>query len=118
MAGPMVEVLSRTGTPAARAAAVRILARQRGAEFIHELRRCLREGRPRKVAQEAFRQMQRLGKAAMPTVQQMLDSDHWTERKAAYCLLRRWEKLTAELRRRGQADGHVAVRDAALGCQP
>jgi hypothetical protein len=62
--------------------------------------------------------MQRLGEAAMPTVRQMLDSDHWTERKAAYCLLRRWKVLTPELRQRGQADTHVAVRHAAAGCLP
>ncbi len=111
-AGPMIGELFREGTPAVRAGAVRILARQRGPAFLPELRRCLREG-PRKVAQEAFWQMYRLGQAAMPTVEAMLASDHWTERKAAVCLLRRWGKLTPKLKARADSDSHVAVRHAA-----
>ena len=112
--GPMVEMLLRQGTPSVQAAALRILARQQGADLLPELRRCLCEGQPRKVAQEAFRQMLRLGESAVPTVRQMLTSEHWTERKAAFCLLRRWGKLTAEQRVRGQQDPHVAVRQAAV----
>jgi len=105
--------LFRRGTQAVRAAALRILARQRGSQFLAELRRCLREGRPRKVAQEAFWQMLSLGDAAMPTVKEMLDSDLWTERKAALCLLRRWGKLTAAQKAHAQQDPHRAVRHAA-----
>ncbi|MCK4300879.1 MAG: HEAT repeat domain-containing protein, partial [Planctomycetes bacterium] len=111
-AGPMIGELFREGTPAVRAGAVRILARRRGPAFLPELRRCLREG-PRKVAQEAFWQIHRLGQAAMPTVEAMLASDHWTERKAAVCLLRRWGKLTLKLKARAESDSHVAVRHAA-----
>jgi HEAT repeat protein len=112
-AGPMVEELYREGTASARMAAVRILARQKGARFLSELRRCLRDGRPRKVAQEAFWQMHRLGDAAMLTVMEMLESEHWTERKAAVCLLRRWGKLTPKQKKRAKADPHVAVQHAA-----
>ncbi len=111
-AAPMIRNLLRTAAPAVRSGAVRILARQKGPAFLPELRRCLREG-PRKVAQEAFWQMYRLGQAAMPTVEEMLASDHWTERKAAVCLLRRWGKLTLKLKARAESDSHVAVRHAA-----
>ena len=101
------------GTPSGRMVAVRTLAREGGAAFIPELRRCLREGQPRKVAKEAFRQMHRLGDAALPVVEEMLGSEYWAERKAAFALLRRWGKLTPELKARGDADEHVAVRHAA-----
>ncbi len=111
--GPMVEELYREGTPSARMAAVRILARQKGQGFLAELRWCLREGSPRKVAQETFWQVYRLGEAAMPTVREMLQSEHWTERKAAVSLLRRWDKLTPGEEKRAKADPHVAVRHAA-----
>jgi HEAT repeat protein len=103
----------RCGSPTTRAAALRKLATDQGPDFLPELRHCLREGAPRKVAREAFRQMSHLGDAAMSTVDQMLESEHWTERKAAYCLLRRWGKLTPEQRKRGEKDSHVAVRHAA-----
>jgi len=105
--------LLRHGTPSSRMAAVRALARENGAAFIPELRRCLCEGRPRKVAQEAFWQMFRLRDAARPAVEQMLESEHWTERKAALCLLRRWGTLTPEQQEQGEADEHIAVRHAA-----
>lgn len=105
--------LLRHGTPSSRMAAVRTLARERGAAFIPELRRCLREGRPRKVAQEAFWQMHRLGDDAIPAAEGMLESEHWPERKAAVCLLRRWRKLTPEQKAHAEADEHVAVRHAA-----
>jgi len=103
----------RYGSPTIRAEAVRELAEEDGPRYAPQLRRLLREGTPRKVAQRAFRQMLRLGEAAMPTVQQMLESEHWTERKAALCLLRRWGKLTHSQQYRGRQDPHVAVRHAA-----
>lgn len=112
-AGAAIEALCRDATPSIRAAAVRILARQRGPAFLPELRSCLRDGRPRKVAREAFREMQRLGDAARPIAEEMLHSSHWTERKAAVGLLRRWGKLTPEQEARGKSDPHVAVRLAA-----
>jgi len=108
-----IEALSRDATPSVRAAAVRILARQRGPAFLPELRGCLRDGRPKKVAREAFREMQRLGDAARPIAEEMLRSDRWTERKAAVGLLRRWKRLTPEQRSRAEDDPHVAVRMAA-----
>jgi RNA polymerase sigma-70 factor (ECF subfamily) len=111
--GPMIEELCHDWMASVRAAAVRILARQKGAAFLPELRRCLREGRPRKVAQEAFWRVYRFGETAMPMVREMLESEHWTERKAAVCLLRRWGILTPEQKKRAQADPHVAVRHAA-----
>jgi len=112
-AGKMVETLSREGTPAVRAAAVRVLARQKGEGCLPELRRHLRAGRPRKAAQEAFWQILRLRDAALPVVDEMLGSEHWTERKAAVCLLRRWGKLTQEKKARAERDPHIAVRHAA-----
>ena len=108
-----MERLYREGTPAVRGAAVRALARLRGEAFLPELRLCLREGRPRKVAQEAFWAMFRLGAAAEPTVRDMLGSAQWTERKAAACLLRRWGKLAPEKEARAEQDEHVAVRHGA-----
>jgi len=107
------EDLLRHGTPSSRMAAVRSLAHERGAAFIPELRTCLREGQPRKVAQEAFWQMHRLGDDAIPAAEEMLESGHWPERKAAVCLLRRWGKLTPEQKARAEADEHIAVRHAA-----
>ncbi len=104
----------RFGPPSVRAAAVRQLARSRGAGFLPELRQCLREGRPRKVAQEAFWQMFRLGEAALPTAEEMLVSEHWTERKAAVCLLRWWGRLTPAQKARAERDAHIAVRHAAV----
>jgi len=101
------------GGPAAQAAAAKELAYKKGADFIPSLRQCLREGKPRKVAQEAFRQMYRFGNAAMPTVTEMLGSEMWTERKSAVCLLRRWGKLSSEQKARAEADPHIAVRHAA-----
>jgi RNA polymerase sigma-70 factor (ECF subfamily) len=111
-AGPMVEEIFQDGSPSIRAAAARILARQREASFLPELRRCLAEGQPRKVAQEAFRQVLRLGDVALPTVEEMFNSERWTERKAAVCLLRRWGKLTPEQKARAENDPHIAVRQA------
>ena len=101
------------GTPAARSAALRKLGETKGPELLPELRRYLREGKPSKVARRAFRQMLRMPDAAMETVQDMLTSDHWTERRAAYSLLRQWHKLTDEQKAIGLADAHPAVRNAA-----
>jgi len=112
-AGATLKGLCRDSTPAIRAGALRILARQRGSAFLPELRRCLRDGRPRKVAREAFREMQRLGDAARPIAEEMLHSSHWTERKAAVGLLRRWGGLTQDLEAQARRDPHVAVRLAA-----
>jgi RNA polymerase sigma-70 factor (ECF subfamily) len=112
-AAQVAEELYAGGTPAARAAALRILARQRGEAVLPELRRCLRLGRPRKVAREAFRQMRRLGTAAEPAAREMLASDRWAERKAAAALLRRWGALTSEEKAAAESDSHVAVRHAA-----
>jgi hypothetical protein len=110
----MPDDLIANGTPSVRAAAVRMLVRQRGAEAVPELRRVLREGRPRKPVQEAFRGMLRLGEQALPAAREMLLSEHWAERKAAVCLLRRWHKLTPDQQARAQQDPHIAVRHAAL----
>ena len=112
-AGPLLDAMFREGVPSARAAAARILGRRDGAEFIPELRRALREGKPRKPAQEAFRRMLKLGDAAVPAAREMLQSEHWPERKAAVCLLRRWGKLAPEEKERAREDEHVAVRHAA-----
>ncbi len=108
-----VDLLLREGTPAVRAAAVRLLAKAKGASALPELRRLLREGRPRKVAQEALRRMLRLGEAAHETAREMSESEHWTERKAAVVLLRRWGKLSRRDAERAGHDPHVAVRKAA-----
>lgn len=111
--GPLVEGLFEDGPPAVRAAATRILARQRGVEFLPQLRQCLAAGQPGKVAQEAFRQVLRLGEAAYPMATEMLSSECWTERRAAASLLRRWGQLTPEQGAAAEADEHVAVRHAA-----
>jgi len=108
-----IEPQYKSGSPTARAAALRMLSRRKGEAFLPELRRCLREGKPGKVASEAFRQMLRLGNVAVPTAEEMLTSEHWPERKAAVALLRRWGKLTDEQRTRAEADSHIAVRLAA-----
>jgi RNA polymerase sigma factor (sigma-70 family) len=113
MPDTMIDMLFRDGRAGIRAAAVTICARQRGAAFLPKLRRCLRDGSPGKVARQAFWQMLRLGDAALPTVNDMLESAHWTERKAAVALLRRWGKLTPQQAERAQNDPHVAVRTAA-----
>ncbi|MHC4716489.1 MAG: sigma-70 family RNA polymerase sigma factor [Planctomycetota bacterium] len=101
------------GTPAARAAALRSLAQAKGAQILPELRRCLREGKPAKLARRAFREMLRMPDEALATARDMLTSDHWTERRAAYSLLRRWHKLSDEQKAKGLADPHPAVRAAA-----
>ncbi|MEE8397877.1 MAG: HEAT repeat domain-containing protein [Desulfobacterales bacterium] len=101
------------GTPAVRRAALRMLVRQKGAEMLPELRQCLQKGRPRKLAQEAFQQMYRLGDDALSTVQEMFTSESWPERKAAVSLLRRWGKLLPAQIEQARSDPHMAVRQAA-----
>ena len=111
--GDMIEAMTLEAPPSIRQAAVRLLVRQRGAAYLPQLRQLLAAGRPHKVAREAFWQMHRLGDQAMSTATEMLDSEHWTERKAAVCLLRRWGKLTPEQKARAEADEHIAVRHSA-----
>jgi hypothetical protein len=108
-----VEKLLRHGTPSVRAVCIRILTRERGEGFLPELRRCLHEGTPGKVAREAFWSMHRLGAAAEDTALEMLVSEDWTERKAALCLLRHWGKLSPAQKKHAGTDPHPAVRHAA-----
>jgi len=136
--------LLAASTPSARAAGVRIMARRDGGRAIPQLRTLLRETRPGKVAQAAFWEMLKLRhpnalwrceravrsgeKAqatlqelqdtrgqALSTAQEMLTSEHWGERKAAVCLLRRWGELTDDEKARAGKDEHIAVRHAAEG---
>jgi RNA polymerase sigma factor (sigma-70 family) len=107
---PIAERAWRDNTRGAGVAALRILARQKGIEFIPELRQVLRKGKPAKVAREAFWAMHNLRDAAIPTVREMLESEHWTERKAAVSLLRRWNLLADTDRARALKDPHPAVR--------
>jgi hypothetical protein len=105
--------LLHEGPPTLRADALRKLVARSGADALLELRCCLAGGTPAKLAREAFRQMYRLGEAAMPVALDMVESPQWTERKAAVCLLRRWGRLGPEQKARAAADPHVAVRHAA-----
>jgi RNA polymerase sigma factor (sigma-70 family) len=107
---PIAERVWRGNTRGAGAAALRILARQMGDELVTELRQVLREGKPVKVAREAFWAMHKLRDAAIPTVREMLESEHWTERKAAVCLLRRWNLLADADRAHALKDQCAAVR--------
>jgi len=106
------------GAPERRKSAVRELAREKGAESLPVLRRCLREGRPQKVASQAFREMRRMKQVAVPAVLEMLESDHWGERKAAVGLLRQWGLLTDDQRAAASQDQHISVRHAAAGRRP
>lgn len=108
-----METLYREGDPVVRIAAMRVLARDRGAAFLPELRECLRRGKPGKLASDAFWLMHGFGDQARPIVEEMLGSEHWTERKAAVCLLRRWGSLSEEQKTSAKSDPHVAVRQAA-----
>jgi len=112
-ADALAESWYRQGSPLLRAAAIRILAHLRGLDFLPELRRTLRECRPRKASDEAYRQMLGMGEAALATACEMLESSHWTERRAAVGLLRHWGLLAEDQRDRAQADPHIAVRLAA-----
>lgn len=108
-----IDALSRTGTPAVRAAALRLHVRRHGVESIDDLRACLQRGGPRKLTRAAFKEMARLREAAYSTVDAMFESRYWTERKAAVALLRRWRRLEPEHRERAALDRHIAVRQAA-----
>ena len=105
--------LVHQGPPTLQADALRKLVAKSGAAALPELRRCLAEGAPKKLAREAFWQMYELREAAEPVALEMLESPQWTQRKAAVCLLRRWGKLGLEHKARAAADPHVAVRHAA-----
>jgi hypothetical protein len=106
------------GAPEQRRSAVRDLVRRKGAASLPVLRHCLREGRPQKVASLAFREIRRMKQAAGPAALEMLESDHWGERKAAVGLLRQWGLLTDEQRAAATQDQHIAVRHAAEGRRP
>ena len=101
------------GPPALRADALRRLAAEKGADALPELRRFLAEGKPKKLAREAFWLMHALGAAAESVAREMEGSPLWTERKAGVCLLRRWGKLTPREKADALKDLHVAVRHAA-----
>jgi hypothetical protein len=105
--------LIHQGPPTLQADALRQMVAESGAAALPELRRCLAEGTPKKVARAAFWQMHDLREAAEPAALEMLESPLWTERKAAVCLLRRWGKLGVEQKARAAADPHLAVRHAA-----
>ena len=111
---PQLERLCADGSPSQRAGALRALAACKGGGLIEQLRACIREGKPSKVAREAIRQMQRLDEVARPAVHEMMTSEHWTERKAALTILRRWGRLTPGTLDRGKSDSHLAVRKTAL----
>jgi len=111
--GTMLQRLYREGNASVKRAALRMLMDQKGVQMLPELRECLRRGKPRKIAQEAFNQMFRLGGKALAGVEEMFASEHWTERKAAVSLLRRWGELTPEQIEQARSDPHVAVRRSA-----
>lgn len=108
-----LQALYRDGTPAVQAAALHVLAGRQGATMIGELRECLRGGRPRKVAHVAVKALRRLRPEADSVVRDMLNSPHWTERKAAVSILRRWGELTDAMRAAAATDPHPAVRGSA-----
>ena len=104
-----LQTLYRDGTPAVRAAALRMMVEFRGAAMIGELRKCLRAGKPRKVAHVAVKALRRLRPAADAVVREMLGSEYWTERKAAVSILRRWGELTDAMRAKAGEDPHPGV---------
>ena len=112
LAGDVGAKMLSEGAPAARTAAIRSLARTKGAECIPELRQILREGKGGKPGRQAFRAMWKLRDAAEPAAVEMLASDNWSERKAAVCLLQRWGKLTDAQGAQAAKDPHPAVRNA------
>ncbi len=103
------------GQPEQQQATLKELIAEQGEGVIPILRHCLRVARPQKVTRTAFRWMRHFKDAAEPTALEMLESEHWGERKAAVGLLRQWGKLTDAQRERALADTHIAVRHAALG---
>jgi hypothetical protein len=104
-----------SGQPEQQRAVLNELIAEQGAAVIPILRQVLRRARPAKPATTAFRWMRHFREAAEPTVLEMLESEHWGERKAAVGLLRRWGKLTDAQRTRALGDPHIAVRHAAVG---
>ena len=113
LADQVIDVLKREGSPRSRGAIVEILGRIKGPDALAELRQCLRDGKPGKAARAAFWQMLRYPEAALPMVREMLSSEHWTERRAAVGLLRRWGKMTEQEREQARQDPHPAVHIAA-----
>jgi hypothetical protein len=110
-AGPAFATLVRDGWPSVQALATKVLARSRGAAYLPELRRQLAAGK-RALARAAFWAVYHLGEEAQPMVEEMFESENWKERKAAVCLLRRWDLLTDQRKRQALADDHIAVRRA------
>ena len=104
-----------SGQPEQQRAVLKEIISEQGAAAIPILRQVLRRARPSKPATTAFRWMRHFKEAAEPAVLEMLDSEHWGERKAAVGLLRQWGKLTDAQRERALADPHIAVRHAAVG---
>ncbi len=111
--GPVLEGLTDHAAESVCAAAINIMARRRGADYLPELRQRLATGRSA-IARSAFRAVERLGQEAVPMAEDMLSTQNWKERKAAVCLLRRWGILTDEQRATAEADEHVAVRRAVV----
>jgi len=109
-----IERLFEIGTPSVREACVRILARQKGVNALPVLRSCLAMGKPTRVARRAFHEMRDMGDDALPIVQEMFQSDLWTERRAAVGLLKYWKKLTPEQIEQVKLDDHVGVREAMV----
>lgn len=109
----LVARMFREGTPAVRVAAMRYLSRLRGVEFLAELRRCIREGKPSKVAEEALKELMGLGERIGPQLEQMLSAEHWAERRAAAVVLGASGKLSAARIETLAVDRHIAVRNAA-----
>jgi len=105
------------GQPEQQRAVLKELIAEQGPAAIPVLRQVLRRARPPKPATTAFRWMRHFKEAAEPAVLDMLNSEHWGERKAAVGLLRQWGKLTDAQRDWALADPHVAVRHAAVGAR-
>ncbi len=103
------------GQPEQQRTVLKELIAEQGAAVIPILRQVLRRARPAKPATTAFRWMRHFKEAAEPAAPEMLESEHWGERKAAVGLLRQWGKLTDAQRERALADPHIAVRHAAVG---
>ena len=109
----LVARMFREGTPAVQVAAMRYLLRLRGVEFVPELRRRIREGKPSKVAADALKELMGLGEQIGPQLDEMLNAEHWAERRAAVVVLGASGKLPAEQIETLAADRHIAVRNAA-----
>jgi len=110
----VLQKLYRDGTPAVQAAALQAMARSKRAGALGELRRALRNGRPKNLARVAFKELLRLRPDSEALVTEMPASKHWTERKAAAGILRRWGTLSDADLAKLSADPHVAVRAGAV----